>query len=153
MLLSSKRIIVALYRDGSPPYTNDYLHFLDWHLTEMLRHRLRALLPDVDKLRANKSFGVFGERLFHPALWHLHRRGVAGGFAAGLFCGLIPGPLQMAGAALCALLLRVNLPVALATTLYTNPITIIPLYLLAYELGAMVLPGPAAPLPPAGKAG
>ena len=115
----------------------------------MLRRRLKALLPDVEKLRANKSFGVFGERLFHPALWHLHRRGVAGGVAAGMFCGLIPGPLQMAGAAICALLLRVNLPVALATTLYTNPFTIIPLYLLAYELGSAVLPGPAAPLPPA----
>ena len=146
MLRSSKRICNALHRGNSAPSAVDSLNWLN--LT-MLRHRLRALLPDVGKLRANKSFGVFGERLFHPALWHLHRRSVAGGFAAGLFCGLIPGPLQMAGAALCALLLRVNLPVALATTLYTNPITIIPLYLLAYELGALVLPGPPVPLPPA----
>ena len=114
-----------------------------------IRKRLGKFLPNVEKLRANKALGVFGEHLFHPALWHLSRRSVAGGFAAGLFCGLIPGPLQMAGAALVALWLRVNLPVALATTLYTNPFTIVPLYMLAYQLGALVLPGHAAALPPA----
>lgn len=34
---------------------------------------------------------------------------------------------------------RVNLPVALFATLYTNPFTILPLYVLAYQLGAWVL--------------
>jgi len=32
----------------------------------------------------------------------------------------------------------VNLPVAAFTTFYTNPFTILPLYLMAYELGAWV---------------
>jgi hypothetical protein len=32
--------------------------------------------------------------------------------------------------------LRANLPVAIFTTLYTNPFTILPLYALAYEIGA-----------------
>ncbi len=44
----------------------------------------------------------------------------------------------MLGALLLAVLLRVNLPVALFVTLYTNPLTIVPLYLLAYEMGAWV---------------
>lgn len=78
-------------------------------------------------------------RLHHPNLWHLHRRSVAGGVAVGLFCGLIPGPLQMIGAALLAMVFRVNLPVAVFTTLYTNPLTIVPLYALAYEYGAFLL--------------
>lgn len=56
----------------------------------------------------------------------------------GLFCGLIPGPLQMIGSTLLAVLFRVNLPVALIVTLYTNPFTIVPLYALAYEMGAWV---------------
>lgn len=64
---------------------------------------------------------------------------MAGGVGVGLFCGLIPGPLQMLGAAILAVLFRVNLPIALFTTLYTNPFTILPLYLLAYELGSWVL--------------
>ena len=74
----------------------------------------------------------------HPNLWHLHRRSVSGGVAVDMFCGLIPGPFQMLGAALLAVLFRVNLPVAIFTTLYTNPFTIVPLYWLAYQLGVWV---------------
>lgn len=80
-----------------------------------------------------------GSWMQHPNLWHLHRRSAAGGVALGLFCGLIPGPLQMISAALLAVVFRVNLPVALFTTLYTNPLTIVPLYALAYEYGAFVI--------------
>jgi uncharacterized protein (DUF2062 family) len=76
-------------------------------------------------------------------VWHLSRHSVAGGFAIGLFCGLIPGPLQMFGGAFGAIWFKRNLPVALVTTLYTNPLTIIPLYLLAYQVGAFVI-GPSA---------
>lgn len=96
-------------------------------------------MPSVDKVRELRILGVFGEALFHPALWHLNRRSAAGGVATGLFCGLIPGPLQMLGAGVAAVLFRVNLPVALVSTLYTNPLTIVPLYLVAYKLGALVM--------------
>lgn len=58
-----------------------------------------------------------------------------------MFCGLIPGPLQMLGAAICAVVFRVNLPLALVTTFYTNPFTIVPLYIVAYALGRWALPG------------
>ena len=34
-----------------------------------------------------------------------------------------------------AALLRVNLPIALLMTLYTNPLTIVPLYFAAYKIG------------------
>jgi len=98
-----------------------------------------------------KAFALFGDALLHPALWHLNRRSTAGGVAAGLFCGLIPGPLQMVAAGIAAVVFRFNLPVALATTLYSNPFTIVPLYLLAYHYGALVLgatAGHEAPLPP-----
>lgn len=71
--------------------------------------------------------------------WHWHRRAVAGSVAVGLFCGLIPGPLQMVSAALLAVWLRLNVPLAMLVTLYTNPFTIVPLYWLAYQLGAWVL--------------
>ena len=64
---------------------------------------------------------------------------VVGGFAIGLASGLVPGPLQMVTATLFAVPLRKNLPVALLTTLYTNPFTIGPLYLLAYAYGRLLL--------------
>jgi len=45
------------------------------------------------------------------------------GVAAGMFAGLVPGsnPVQFAVAAMLAVAFRVNLPVAVAVTLYTNP--------------------------------
>lgn len=81
---------------------------------------------------------LFGPLLGHHNLWHLHRRSVAGGVAIGLFTGLIPGPFQMLGAALFAIVFRVNLPVAVFTTVYTNPLTFIPLYVLGYHIGALL---------------
>ena len=105
----------------------------------MPRKLFRKYTPSVDRVREVKALGIFGERLFHPALWHLNRRSAARGVAVGMFCGLIPGPLQMLGAALVCLVVRVNLPVAILTTLYTNPFTIVPLYLLAYKLGSFAL--------------
>lgn len=100
---------------------------------------LRRYLPDHQAIRANRWLAPFAGTLLHPRLWHLNRHSAAGAVAVGLACGLIPGPFQMLGAALCALVFRVNLPLALATTLYTNPFTIVPLYVAAYEIGRLVL--------------
>jgi hypothetical protein len=105
----------------------------------MPRKLFRKYMPSVDKVREFRALGVFGDALFHPALWHLNRRSAAGGVAVGLFCGLIPGPLQMLGAAIVCLVARVNLPVAIVATLYTNPFTIVPLYLLAYKIGSFAM--------------
>lgn len=102
-----------------------------------MRHFLRRFIPDHEQLRANRWLAIFGDTLLHPRLWHLNRRSASGAVAVGLFCGLIPGPFQMLSAALACLLFKVNLPLALATTLYTNPLTIVPLYLVAYQLGAL----------------
>ena len=104
-----------------------------------MRRRLKKILPDHEAIRRNRWLKPFESSLLHPRLWHLNRHSAAGAVAAGLFCGLIPGPLQMIGAALCALIFRVNLPLALFVTLYTNPLTIVPLYLLAYQIGRLLL--------------
>lgn len=104
-----------------------------------MRHFFRRLTPDRDALAAHRSLRIFGNTLLHPRLWHLNRHSAAGAVAAGLFCGLIPGPFQMLGAALCAVIFRINLPLAMVCTLYTNPLTIVPLYVVAYELGNLLL--------------
>lgn len=104
-----------------------------------MRKYLRKILPHHEAVRNNRWLKPFETSLLHPRLWHLNRHSAAGAVAAGLFCGLIPGPFQMLGAAACALVFRVNLPLAMFTTLYTNPFTIVPLYLVAYEIGRFVL--------------
>lgn len=103
-----------------------------------MRKQLKKWMPDHESVRQQRWLKPFAPLLQHHNLWHLHRRSVAGGVAIGLLCGLIPGPLQMLLAALLAVWLRVNLPVTLFTTLYTNPFTILPLYIIAYQLGGWV---------------
>ena len=115
-----------------------------------MRRLLKRYLPDHETIRRNPWLRPFENTLLHPRLWHLNRRSAAGAIAAGLFCGLIPGPFQMPGAALCAILFRANLPLALVVTLYSNPFTIVPLYLLAYQTGRLLIGDTAGfLLPPA----
>ncbi len=107
----------------------------------MPRKYFRKYLPDPDAVRSSRMVAAFGAWLQHPNLWHLNRRSVSGAVAIGLFSGLVPGPLQMLTALLLAIPLKRNLPVALIVTLYTNPFTIVPLYVLAYAYGRLLLPG------------
>lgn len=113
-----------------------------------MRQLLKKYLPDHQSIHANPWLRPFASTLLHPRLWHLNHRSAAGAVAAGLFCGLVPGPLQMIGAALCALLFRVNLPLALLVTLYTNPFTIVPLYILAYQIGRFLTGDGSGFIPP-----
>lgn len=104
-----------------------------------MRNRLRRFLPDHEAVHTNRWLRPFANTLLHPRLWHLNRHSAAGAIATGLFCGLIPGPFQMLSAAIACVVFRVNLPLALLTTLYSNPLTIVPIYVVAYAMGAFVL--------------
>jgi uncharacterized protein (DUF2062 family) len=104
----------------------------------MPRKFIRKYLPDHHSVRQHRALRWFQPLLRQPNLWHLNRHSVAGGVAAGLFGGLVPGPVQMGLAAALALIFRVNILVAMATTLYTNPITWGPLIFAAYEIGRLV---------------
>jgi uncharacterized protein (DUF2062 family) len=104
-----------------------------------MRKQLRKFLPDHEAIRTNRWLAPFQSTLLHPRLWHLNRHSAAGAVATGLFCGLIPGPFQMLGAAIGAVAFKVNLPLALLSTLYTNPLTIVPLYVAAFALGKFSL--------------
>ena len=102
---------------------------------DTMRQYFKSRLPDASSLNENRWFRMLGPAIHHPGLWHLNRRSVAGGLAAGLFCGLLPAPFQMLSAALAALVFHWNLPLAVFVTLYTNPITFVPLYLVGLALG------------------
>lgn len=107
----------------------------------MLRKYCRRVLPSHHAIRNHRHISRFGPWLQHPNLWHLNRRSVAGGVAAGLFAGLVPGsnPVQFTVGALLAIAFRVNLPIAVAATLYSNPFTVLPLYYVAFRLGQLAL--------------
>jgi uncharacterized protein len=105
---------------------------------------LRKYQPAFDAIRDHPLCARYASWLRHPRLWHLNRRSVPGAVAIGLFAGLVPGPLQMLTALLLAVPLRQNLPLALLTTLYTNPLTLVPIYVLAYTYGHFLM-GSSAP--------
>ena len=107
----------------------------------MPRKYFRKFLPSHAAIRQHRHLVRFGPWLQHHNLWHLHRRSVAGGLAAGMFAGLVPGsnPVQFTIAAILAIVFRVNLPIAVIVTLYSNPFTIVPLYYTAFKLGQLVL--------------
>lgn len=111
------------------------------HLIRKLTDRLR---PAVDRVTSSPSVQRFAPALADPDLWHLNRRSTARAVAIGLFCGLIPGPLQVISAIALCLWIRATLPLAVITTFYTNPLTIVPLYLVAYEYGRVFFPASAA---------
>lgn len=105
----------------------------------MARKLVKNLMKKFEQFAHMPVLKPFERHLAHPALWALNRRSVALAVAVGLFCGLIPGPMQVLGAAFMAIGFKFNFPIAVVTTLYTNPLTIIPLYLLAYQLGALLM--------------
>ena len=111
----------------------------------MPRKFFRRYLPDPEAVRSSRMVAWCGPWLRHPNLWHLNRRSVPGAVAIGLFSGLVPGPLQMLTALLIAIPCRKNIPVAMIVTLYTNPLTIVPIYFLAYAYGRLLLPGEHGP--------
>ncbi len=104
-----------------------------------MKRWLKRNLPTPAAIRANRHLGVFGSLLHDPNLWHLNRRSVAGGAAIGLFAMFLPPIGQSLIAAAVAILLRVNLPIAVAACWITNPVTTPPMFYFAYRLGCWVL--------------
>lgn len=109
--------------------------------------RLRRLLPSPDAVRGNRWLRWLGPALHHPRLWHMSRRGIALGVALGLFFGLLIPIAQIPLSAGAAVLLRANVPTAIASTLVTNPVTFGPVYVAAWKVGSTVL-GVQATKPP-----
>lgn len=110
--------------------------------------RLRRLLPSPEAVRAHRALRWLGPTLHHPRLWHLSRRGIALGVALGIFFGFLVPIAQIPLSAGAAVLLRANVPCAIASTLVTNPVTFGPVYFAAWKLGGSLL-GTAAARPPA----
>lgn len=105
--------------------------------------RWKHKLPTREKIFAARAFKPFAPLFDKPEYWAFKRDKVALAVAIGLFCGMLPAPTQFAAALIIAYFARTNLPVALFSTLYTNPLTLIPLYVAAHKLGSWLLTGSA----------
>ena len=103
-----------------------------------LLHRLRDRIPSREQIARNRWLAWLQPWLQHPKLWHWSRRGVAMGVALGVFFGLLIPIAQIPLSAAAAVILRANIPTAVASTLVTNPVTFGPIYYGAYQLGVWV---------------
>lgn len=104
-----------------------------------MKEKLKRLLPTPEAISRNRWLKWMGPVLHHPRLWHFSRKGIALGLALGIFFGLLIPVAQIPFSASVAVLLRANLPMAMASTLVTNPVTFGPVYYGAYRLGEFVL--------------
>jgi uncharacterized protein len=101
---------------------------------------LKKILPNRAEIKSKVPGGK--NLLNNPKIWHFNRRSVSLGFAIGMLVAFIPLPFQMVIAAFLAILLKINLPTALAATWVSNPLTFLPFNYLIYKTGAWVLQEP-----------
>jgi len=100
---------------------------------------IKRFIPEAHAVKKNKHLQIFGTLLHSPNLWHLNRRSVAGAFAVGMFFMWTPVPFQMVLAAAAAILFQTNLPISVALVWITNPVTMGPMFYLAYFTGSRIL--------------
>jgi uncharacterized protein (DUF2062 family) len=107
----------------------------------MPRRLLRRYLPDQGCVSDHWLFKHASAHLMHPKLWRLDRRSVARATGVGLCVAFLPIP-QLVTIVGLAIWLRINLPVALAMVLVTNPLTLVPAFYMNYLVGAWLLRTP-----------
>ena len=99
-------------------------------------------MPDHKHVTENQLIKKLVPNLQDPGLWHINRRSISGGVAAGLFCAMMPIPFQMLLAAFVAILFRVNILIAVPVVWITNPFTMPPIFYFCYQVGVMLLGSP-----------
>ena len=102
---------------------------------------LGKAVPSREALERNRFLRPVSHHVLAPALWRFTRRSVPRGVALGLLVGILlmlPG-VQMASAALLALPVRANVPVAVSMTLLSNPLTTPFILAVSYYVGAFLL--------------
>ena len=109
-----------------------------------MRRLIRRWLPSPSQVREGRSLRWLAPLLSRPWLWQIDRRGVALGAAVGVFFGFLIPIAQIPLSAIGVLILRANLPVAVVSTLISNPLTYAPIFILAHRLGRAILGEPTA---------
>jgi uncharacterized protein len=105
---------------------------------------LQKIVPSHARIRSIKALHVLGDWIYDGNLWHINRYSASMAFFVGLFVAFIPTPGQSFIAATLAVLLRCNLPLSVGLVFLTNPVTMPPLFYVAYKIGALIIDVPVA---------
>lgn len=109
---------------------------------DMPKKFLKRVVPSPVRIRQIKGLGVLGDWVYASNLWHLNRYSASMAMFVGLFVAFIPIPGQTLVAAALAVLMRCNLPLSVSLVFVTNPVTMPPIFYLAYQLGALIIDVP-----------
>ncbi len=108
-----------------------------------MKHRvwawIKARAPTRAALERNRFVRPFAHRVLRSDLWRFNRRSVPRGIALGLFVGILIPFAHSVVAALTAVFVRANVPVAIATTWTSNPATWVLIFPAAYRIGDALL--------------
>lgn len=105
----------------------------------MPREFFRKFRPTAHRLRGSWYFRLLGPRITDARLWGLNRRAITAAFGAGIAISFIPVPVHLLLGLIAAIVWRLNIPAMVATLLLLNPLTAIPVYFVAYRVGALIL--------------
>ncbi len=108
----------------------------------MPRKTFKRWFPKPHNLLAHPGLGFLGKLIHDPNLFHMNRHSVSEAFFLGIFLAFLPFPGQIPLAAIGALMLRCNLPIAMALVWITNPLTFPFIFYFCYRLGVWILDVP-----------
>jgi uncharacterized protein len=108
----------------------------------MPRGLFRKITPRHETVRTHWAMKPFARFFADPRLWSLQRRTVTPAFGAGLAICFVPLPIHIPLAAIIAIFCRIHVPTIMLALVVANPLTIVPLYLLAYKVGVIVTGAP-----------
>lgn len=108
----------------------------------MPKKTLKRIVPSPARIRQVKGLHLLGDWIYAPNLWHINRYSASMAFFTGLFVAWMPIPGQVIVAAALAVLLRCNLPLSVALVFITNPLTMAPIFFMAYKVGALLIDVP-----------
>ncbi|HMO25623.1 MAG TPA: DUF2062 domain-containing protein [Tepidisphaeraceae bacterium] len=111
----------------------------------MARRFFKKFMPAASRIHEDRLLRGLGRLLHSPRLWQLNRDTVARGVGWGLFWAFMPIPGQTVLATLCAIPTRGNVPLAIALTWVSNPLTAVLWIYVAYRIGLFLTGQPALP--------
>jgi uncharacterized protein (DUF2062 family) len=82
---------------------------------------------------------IFGDRLTDSHLWSLNRHSITAAFGLGIAVSFIPLPVHLPLVVAMCLWWRLNVAVGIAGCYIVNPFTMVPIYYMAYRIGAWLL--------------
>ena len=100
---------------------------------------LHRLVPTREQLETNRWVKPHAKHVLRSDLWRFNRRSVPRGIALGLFVGIMIPLAHFAAAAVLAVFLRANIPIALAATFVGFPAFLPVIWLAADRIGSWLL--------------